>query len=36
LSEKDIPQNSEKPSERLNLLNDYLFVKVMGEKRDEE
>ena len=26
----------EKPAERLNPLNDYLFVKVMGEKGDEE
>jgi predicted transposase/invertase (TIGR01784 family) len=29
-------QNPERPPERLNLLNDYLFVKVMGEKGDEE
>jgi hypothetical protein len=25
-----------KPGRRLNLLNDYLFLKVMGEKGDEE
>jgi predicted transposase/invertase (TIGR01784 family) len=30
------PLHSEKPAGRLNLLNDYLFVKVMGEKGDEE
>jgi predicted transposase/invertase (TIGR01784 family) len=30
------PLNRGKPVERLNLLNDYLFVKVMGEKGDEE
>jgi predicted transposase/invertase (TIGR01784 family) len=29
-------ENKEKPAERLNPLNDYLFVKVMGEKGDEE
>jgi predicted transposase/invertase (TIGR01784 family) len=26
----------QKPAERLNPLNDYLFMKVMGEKGDEE
>ncbi|MDR2048487.1 MAG: Rpn family recombination-promoting nuclease/putative transposase, partial [Treponema sp.] len=25
-----------KPAERLNPLNDYLFLKIMGEKGDEE
>jgi predicted transposase/invertase (TIGR01784 family) len=30
------PLQSDKPLERLNPLNDYLFVKVMGEKGDEE
>jgi predicted transposase/invertase (TIGR01784 family) len=28
--------SGDKPAERLNLLNDYLFLKVMGEKGDEE
>ncbi|MDR2069380.1 MAG: hypothetical protein LBP71_05875 [Spirochaetaceae bacterium] len=36
MAERDILQNSEKLPERLNLLNDYLFVKVMGKKGDEE
>ncbi|MDR3201219.1 MAG: Rpn family recombination-promoting nuclease/putative transposase [Spirochaetales bacterium] len=30
------PENTDKPAERLNLLNDFLFFKVMGEKGDEE
>jgi hypothetical protein len=30
------PSQSDKPLGRLNPLNDYLFVKVMGEKGDEE
>ncbi|GHU90165.1 transposase [Spirochaetia bacterium] len=30
------PLDGEKPGERLNPLNDYLFFKVMGEKGDEE
>ncbi|GHU95784.1 hypothetical protein FACS189479_09440 [Spirochaetia bacterium] len=30
------PLDGEKPLDRLNPLNDYLFFKVMGEKGDEE
>ncbi|GHV12023.1 hypothetical protein FACS189491_04290 [Spirochaetia bacterium] len=33
---KNKPLDGEKPHDRLNPLNDYLFFKVMGEKGDEE
>jgi hypothetical protein len=32
----DKSQNTAKPERGLNLLNDYLFLNVMGEKGDEE
>jgi predicted transposase/invertase (TIGR01784 family) len=31
-----MPLDDEKPAERRNPLNDFLFFKIMGEKGDEE